>query len=138
MAVETVPHYHRFLVSLENLVSIKVTESNKARSLIMKLPDGPKTPPWLQLIQWIADALGYMETSFQDYGDVFTVRMGYLFQGVFISNPQLIQTIFTAEPKLFDSGRGNKSGKIFVGENSLLLLDGDRFPLNNSFSEFWQ
>ena len=93
----------------------------------MKLPDGPKTPPWLQLIQWIADPLGYMETSVQGYGDVFTVRMGYLFQGVFISNPQLIQTIFTAEPKLFDSGRGNKkSGKIFVGENSLLLLDGDR------------
>ncbi len=92
----------------------------------MKLPDGPKTPPWLQLIQWIADPLGYMETSVQRYGDVFTVRMGYLFQGVFISNPQLIQTIFTAEPKLFDSGRGNKkSGKIFVGENSLLLLDGD-------------
>ncbi|MDJ0688742.1 MAG: cytochrome P450 [Xenococcaceae cyanobacterium MO_188.B32] len=92
----------------------------------MKLPDGPKTPPWLQLIQWIADPLDYMETSVQSYGDVFTVRAGSLFQGVFISNPQLIQAIFTAEPKLFDSGRGNVSGKIFVGENSLLLLDGDR------------
>ena len=29
-----------------------------------------------------------------------------------------------SDPKLFDSGRGNKLGKIFVGDNSLLLLDG--------------
>ncbi|MGK7914252.1 MAG: cytochrome P450 [Prochloraceae cyanobacterium] len=90
----------------------------------MKLPDGPKTLPLLQLFQWIADPLNYMETCSQRYGDVFTVRLSRVLQGVFISNPQLIQAIFTAEPKLFDSGRGNESGKIFVGESSLLLLDG--------------
>ncbi|MDJ1184900.1 cytochrome P450 [Roseofilum casamattae] len=92
----------------------------------MKLPDGPKTPPLFQLLQWIADPLGYMETSRQRYGDVFSVHLSSLLQGVFISNPQLIQAIFTADSKLFDSGAGNQSGKIFVGDNSLLLLDGDR------------
>ena len=93
----------------------------------MKLPDGPKTPPWLQLIQWIADPLGYMETSFQGYGDVFTVRFGRVFPPlVFVSNPQAIQEIFTADPKLFDSGRGNRILQPWVGENSLFLLDGDR------------
>jgi cytochrome P450 len=90
----------------------------------MKLPDGSKTPPLLQLFQWIADPIGYMETSVQLYGDVFTVQMGDLIKGVFISNPQLIQAIFTADPKLFDSGRGNEIAKILVGENSLVLLDG--------------
>ncbi len=93
----------------------------------MKLPDGPKTPPWLQLIQWIADPLGYMETCTQRYGDIFTARWGRTFQSlVFISNPEAIQEIFTADPKLFDSGRGNSIIQPLVGENSLALLDGDR------------
>ncbi|WP_414581664.1 cytochrome P450 [Scytonema sp. PCC 10023] len=91
----------------------------------MKLPDGPKTPPWLQLLQWVADPLGYMETSFQRYGDFFTARWANLYpEAVFISNPQAIQEIFTADPKLFDSGRGNQVGKVVVGEHSMLLLDG--------------
>lgn len=91
----------------------------------MKLPNGPKTPPLLQLFQWVADPLDYMETAFQRYGDFFTVHWGHLFsEAIFISNPQAIQEIFTADPKLFDSGRGNKLGKVFVGDNSMLLLDG--------------
>ena len=93
----------------------------------MKLPDGPKTAPWLQLIQWIADPLGYMETCAQGYGDVFTVRLGRVFPPlVFVSNPQAIQEIFTADPKRFDSGRSNRILQPLVGENSLFLLDGDR------------
>ncbi len=91
----------------------------------MKLLDGPKSSPWLQLLQWIADPLGYMETNFQRYGDVFTIRWANIFpKAVFISNPQAIQKIFTADPKLFDSGRGNGLAKTLVGEASLVLLDG--------------
>lgn len=90
----------------------------------MKLLNGPKTVPFLQLFQWIADPMGFMETSAQRYGDVFTVHLGNLLKGVFISNPQLIQAIFNADSKLFDSGRGNKIAKNLVGENSLVLLDG--------------
>ncbi len=93
----------------------------------MKLPDGPKTPPWLQLIQWILDPLGYMEACAQRYGDVFTARLGRVFpSSVFVSNPQAIQDIFTADPKLFDSGRDNRILQPLLGENSLLLLDSDR------------
>ncbi len=93
----------------------------------MKLPDGPKTPPWLQLIQWILDPLGYMEACAQRYGDVFTARLGRVFpSSVFVSNPQAIQEIFTADPKHFDSGRDNRILQPLLGENSLLLLDGDR------------
>ncbi|WP_341525443.1 cytochrome P450 [Nostoc sp. UHCC 0302] len=91
----------------------------------MKLPDGPKSSSWFQLLQWIADPLGYMETNFQRYGDFFTVHWGNLYpEAVFVSHPQAIQTIFTADPKLFDSGRGNGLAKILVGETSLVLLDG--------------
>ena len=63
----------------------------------MKLPDGPKTPHWLQKIQYITDPLGYLDSAYQRYGDIFTLPMT---RGedkelmVLISNPQGIQWIF--------------------------------------------
>ena len=36
-----------------------------------KLPNGPKTPHWLQKIQYLTDPLGYMDSAYQRYGDIF-------------------------------------------------------------------
>ena len=38
----------------------------------LKLPDGPKTHPWIQTYQWLKDPLGYMEECAKNYGDIFT------------------------------------------------------------------
>ncbi|MBW4638095.1 MAG: cytochrome P450 [Gloeocapsa sp. UFS-A4-WI-NPMV-4B04] len=92
----------------------------------MTLPDGPKTLPFLQLIQWIANPLALLETSRQRYGDPFTLRLGSFAPLVFFSNPQAIQEIFTAQPNQFDTGRANGILRPLVGDQSLLLLDGDR------------
>lgn len=92
----------------------------------MTLPDGPKTLPFLQLIQWIANPLALLETSQQRYGDPFTLRLGSFAPLVFFSNPQAIQEIFTAQPDQFDTGRANGILQPLVGDQSLLLLDGDR------------
>lgn len=43
-----------------------------------------------------------------------------------MSNPKAIQELFSADPKLFCSGSGNKILHPLVGDWSLLLLDGDR------------
>jgi cytochrome P450 len=43
-----------------------------------------------------------------------------------LSNPKAIQELFSADPKLFCSGSGNKILHPLVGDWSLLLLDGDR------------
>ena len=88
------------------------------------LPDGPRTPPGLQLLQWITDPLKFMETSQARYGDSFTARLSSPL--VFLSHPQAIQQIFTAPPQQFDSGRANEILQPWVGDQSLLLLDGDR------------
>lgn len=88
-----------------------------------KLPDGPQTPKLLQLIPWITRPLEFMETCANRYGDCFTAKLGSYATYVFFSNPQAIEKIFTADPKQFGV---NSILRPTVGDNSLILLEGDR------------
>ncbi len=92
----------------------------------MKLPDGPKIPPLLQLIKWIADPFEYLDDCAKRYGDIFTLRLLGFPPFVFIANPEGIQEIFSADVKSFDVGRTNYLARPFFGDNSLILFDGDR------------
>lgn len=92
----------------------------------MKLPDGPKTPRFLQLVQWIARPLELMESCARRYGDCFTLQLSGYAPIVFISSPQAIHSIFTANPEQFESGKANKILEPLVGNQSMILLDGDR------------
>lgn len=93
----------------------------------MKLPNGPQTPPLLQMLQWIATPLELMETCAKRYGDFFTLRVGKNFVPVvFISHPQAIQEIFTADSKQFDVGKANGILRPLLGDRSMILLDGER------------
>ena len=92
----------------------------------MSLPPGPLMPPWRQLIQWIGNPLGYLESAYDTYGEFFTGRFGgNIPPFVIISNPEAIREIFSADGKLFDSGRANGLLKALFGETSILLLDGE-------------
>lgn len=91
----------------------------------MRLPDGPQTPPFLQLIQWIARPLEFLDTNARHYGDCFTMRLGGFPPIVCLSNPQAIQGIFTANSNQFDSGQGNGLLRPLLGDYSLILLDGE-------------
>lgn len=94
---------------------------------MMKLPDGPQTDPRLQMVQWVASPLGYLDANARKYGDSFTAHLGSRFGAfVFFSHPQAIQEILTADARLFDAGRANGILMPLVGDNSILLLDGDR------------
>jgi unspecific monooxygenase len=88
-----------------------------------KLPDGPQTPTVLQLIPWITRPLEFMETCANRYGDCFTAKLGSSVTYVLFSNPQAIEQIFTADPKQFGV---NSILRATVGDNSLILLEGDR------------
>ncbi|MBD1930353.1 cytochrome P450 [Trichocoleus sp. FACHB-69] len=91
----------------------------------MKLPDGPKTHPLLQLLLWMIDTLGYMEGADQRYGDIFTARLGSKSKPIiYVSNPEAIQQILNGESKQFDNP-GNQLFKPILGENSLIVLTGD-------------
>jgi cytochrome P450 family 110 len=97
----------------------------KGNSILNQLPNQIQTPPWLQLIQWIADPLGFQDKWSRKFGDMFTMQLGGLGSFVVIGNPKAIQDIFSQDSK-FDIGRGNAIAQPLVGENSLMLLDGDR------------
>jgi cytochrome P450 family 110 len=82
-------------------------------------------PAWWQLIQWIADPLGFQDKWSRQCGDIFTMQLGGLGTFVIIGNPKAVQDIFNQDSK-FEMGRGNALAQPLVGENSLMLLDGDR------------
>ena len=69
----------------------------------MKLPDDPKTPSFIQMIQWIRNPLEFMDNCSQRYGDCFTVQLAFK-PIVFFSNPQAIAEIFNSNLGQFDSG----------------------------------
>lgn len=91
-----------------------------------KLPDGPESFAWWELIKWIGDPLAYLEAGARCYGEIFTIRLSGFAPFVIIGNPQGIQEILSVDAKLFDSGSANDIVRPLVGDNSLLLLDGDR------------
>ncbi len=92
----------------------------------MRLPDGPQTPPFLQLLHWISNPLGFLESCSQRYGDPFSAHLGPLDPIIFISDPGAIREIFTTDSEQFDAGKGNGILQPLLGDHSLILLDGDR------------
>jgi cytochrome P450 len=93
--------------------------------MLQQLPNRIPTPPWLQLINWIGDPIGFQEKYRQQYGDIFTMRLSGVGTAVIIGNPQTIQEILTQDSK-FDIGRANKLAEPIIGKNSIMLMDGDR------------
>ncbi|NES67179.1 MAG: cytochrome P450 [Okeania sp. SIO2D1] len=83
---------------------------------------GPKAPALIQLLQWVATPLTFMEKCAKEYGGVFQIKLNYPM--VFISHPKAIEEILKTNPKQFDSGVGNQLLQPLLGDSSLALLDG--------------
>lgn len=96
----------------------------------MTLPNGPQKLPLLQLMQWIARPLSYMDACAHKYGDIFTVPLSKNFAPVvFASHPQALQQILSPDSKEFDapgSTHLNQLFQPFLGEHSVITLSGDR------------
>ncbi|MGL4618047.1 MAG: cytochrome P450, partial [Chroococcidiopsis sp.] len=95
----------------------------------MFLPQGPKTPPLVQLLQWIANPFALMESCAQRYGDWFTLKVGLNSSPlVYVSSPQLLQEILTNDTyKQFDApGEMNKILTPLLGNCGVMMQSGDR------------
>ncbi|MCC5635807.1 cytochrome P450 [Nostoc sp. CHAB 5844] len=90
------------------------------------LPDGPRVPYWLRLIKFIFRPVDYVEDFAKVYGDNFTIWRKGENQWVYFSHPQALEQIFTADASHFETGGGGGVLKYLLGDNSLILLDGDR------------
>lgn len=91
----------------------------------MKKVSGPKTPQSIRTLKLALRPLEYMDAYSQRYGDFFRVG-SQDFPVVYLSHPQAVEALFTLPPDHFDVGRGNQVTRFLVGDNSLLLLDGER------------
>ena len=95
----------------------------------MSLPDGPRTPPTLQLIQWIASPLSFMRNCSERYGDCFTVSFGdNLSRTVVFSDPQALKIILTSDESKEFEAPGELNGVLepLLGAQSVIGLSGDR------------
>ena len=90
-----------------------------------RLPS-PKTPKLLNLLRWIVQPIEYLDECDRRYGDSFELDFGTGHPFVFLSDPKAVEQIFTAPIGAFDSGRGNWLLRPTLGDNSLLLLDGEQ------------
>ncbi len=84
-----------------------------------KLPDGPNTPPLVQMLQMLANPIDFMDNAAQRYGDIFITRSGWNFQPlVFVSNPEALKKIFT-DTKFEAPGSGERIFQPFLGDLSI-------------------
>ena len=95
----------------------------------MPLPDGPRTPPTLQVIQWLARPLSFMRSCRDRYGDCFTTHLGErMSPSVVFCDPQALQIILKSDDsKEFDApGDRNVVFLPLLGAQSVIGLNGDR------------
>ncbi|MEO0769046.1 MAG: cytochrome P450 [Cyanobacteria bacterium J06649_4] len=90
------------------------------------LPNLVKTSRVKQLTNWLARPYEYMDECVAAYGDVFTMQIFGFSPLVFISDPQAIKELFAADAKQFDAGRGQGILRPLLGDNSVIVLDGER------------
>jgi hypothetical protein len=86
----------------------------------MTLPNGPKSPRFVQLIQWISDPMTYMDKCAKQYGDIFTAQVTNGKPLVMINHPQAVQEMLNSNA-LHAPGRLNSILKPLVGEQSMIL-----------------
>ena len=88
------------------------------------LPPGPRMPRALQTLAWITRPMPWMERLRERHGDVFTVRIAQEGTWVFLAHPDAVKQVFTGDPALLHAGEANRILRPWLGDHSVLLLDG--------------
>lgn len=90
----------------------------------MTLPPRPTTPQFLRMLNLIFRPVDYLDNYGKQFGDFFAVGKSET-PFVYVNHPEAIQQIFTIHRDKFKSGQGNGILRVLLGENSVVLLDGD-------------
>jgi cytochrome P450 len=88
------------------------------------LPPGPTHPSFVTAFHWVKRPLQYWEEIAAKHGDPFTMRLPGLPPLVVFSNPDAVKEVFTDDGETMHAGEFNQSLKAFLGEQSILMLDG--------------
>jgi cytochrome P450 len=90
------------------------------------LPPGPGDAPVLQMLRWLRRPLPTLEGAVRRYGTPFTMRFPKSPPLVVFSDPSAVRDLFTGDPEEMRAGEANVLLRAVLGENSILLLDGER------------
>jgi len=97
-----------------------------ADNAVQPLPNPVQLPQLQQLFNWLTRPYPYLDECAEKYGDTFTMKLSGFKPLVFLGNPQAVKEVFADNGTLFDAGRGNLIVQPLMGDNSVLVLDGDR------------
>ncbi len=89
------------------------------------LPPGPQLPRAAQTAVWFRSAQCVLAMCHARYGHTFTLKIAYEGTWVFVTRPEDIKKVFTADPAHLHAGEANRILLPVVGPQSLLLLDED-------------
>jgi cytochrome P450 len=97
----------------------------RTAAVLRQPPLPPDTGPIaaLELVRWLRDPCKLMEDCQTRHGDAFTLRIPRR-PVVLMSSPEAVKDIFALGPDAAHAGKANALLKPFLGEHSLLLLDG--------------
>jgi cytochrome P450 len=92
----------------------------------VKLPPGPREPPALQTVEWIARPTALLRRAQARHGEPFTVRVAWADAPmVLVSDPESIRRIFTADGDTLQGGSSSTVLEPFAGPSSILVLHGE-------------
>ena len=91
----------------------------------LALPPGPRSPAVAQALAWLFRPVPYMEAARRRYGKVFLARLGPEQRVAFLSDPALVEAVFTGDSELLRTGDINGIFKRIIGRDSILVLDGE-------------
>lgn len=90
----------------------------------MALPPGPSLPVLVQTWHWLRRPYEFLDECAARYGDTFRIRLAGFGNAVMVAAPEVIKEIFATSPEVLLAGRSNAVLRPFVGDHSILVLDG--------------
>ncbi len=88
------------------------------------LPPGPRLPSFVTTFQWLSRPYPFLEECRARYGEAFTLSIRGLPPLAFFSSPEDVKEVFADDGETLHAGEFNLSLRAFLGERSVLMLDG--------------
>ena len=88
------------------------------------LPPGPTDSSLVTTYHWLRRPYPFLEECRERFGDTFTIEFRGLPPLVMYSRPEDVKEVFADDGNLLHAGEFNLSLRAFLGEHSVLMLDG--------------